>query len=625
MGTTLSEPAGTAREQSSSIPAGRTPGRKRTFLALIFAAWLLIYVPGIASPPLLDDADSVHAEAAREMVVRGDYVTLHANGVRYLEKAPLPYWLTAASYRVFGVSEFSTRLPLALLVLALLLSLCSLGSHVYGEEAGFYAALVTVTAVGPYIFTRFFIPDIVVGLGLTLSADLFLRTLNQEPIRRTTCWALAAIIALNVLTKGLIGLVFPLGMIVIYLLLTGDLRRLGRMHLLSSTLVFLAVAAPWHVLAALRNPPAGEAKGFLWLYFLNEHLYRYLNKRIPHDYDKVPLLLFWGLLAVWLLPWSAFLPQAVKLVPRRLRQLSDERQRASLLAIIWALLILVFFSFSTRQEYYVIPAVPALALLLGAWLAREAESEEGNAWRRSGQRSASVLFAVGLLAFATSVFFAVYSPTPPPGADLADLLKENPGMYALSMGHLFDLTTEAMGVFRWPLLGTGVALLMGTGLSWLWRRQDAPRRANLALAVMMCAVLYFVHVALGTFSPVLGSKPLALAIKQHYRPGEVIVFDGEYTTGSTINFYTGVQVHLLNGRVNDMWFGSLYPDAPKIFEDDASFARLWSGPQRVYFFTRDPQRRQWLEQLGGAYEVARAGGKAVFTNRSWQAPGRPGS
>jgi hypothetical protein len=387
--------------------------------------------------------------------------------------------------------------------------------------------------------------------------------------------------------------------------------------------VFLAIAVPWHVLAALRNPPAGEAKGFLWFYFLNEQFYRYLNKRIPHDYGKVPLLLFWGLLLVWLLPWSAFLPQALKQVPRRLRQLRDEGQRASLLAAIWGLMILVFFSFSSRQEYYMIPAVPALALLLGGWLGREAECEPASALRRSGRWSAAALFAVGVLGFATCLFFAVYSPPPPPGADLADLLKENPGMYVLSMGHFFDLTTAAMGVFRWPLVGTGVALLLGTGLAWLWRRRGAPGKANLALAAMMCVVFYCVHLALGTFAPVLGSKPLALAIKQHYRPGEIIVLDGEYTIGSTVNFYTGVQVHLLNGRVNDMWFGSLYPDAPKIFEDDASFARLWSGAQRVYFFTRDPERRKWLEELGSAYELARAGGKAVFTNRPLEPGGRP--
>ena len=109
---------------------------------IITLLWLAIYVAGMFTPALLDDADSVHAEAAREMVLRHDWVTLHANGLRYLEKAPLMYWSVAASYKLFGVEEWSTRLPLMLGVLALLLATYWLGVSAYGENAGFYSALV---------------------------------------------------------------------------------------------------------------------------------------------------------------------------------------------------------------------------------------------------------------------------------------------------------------------------------------------------------------------------------------------------------------------------------------------------------------------------------------------------
>src|SRR5689334_6207281 len=139
-----------------------------TSLALILLLWLLIYFASIFSPALLDDVDTVHAEAAREMVLRHDWVTLYTNGVRYLEKAPLPYWAVALSYKVFGTSDWSTRLPLMLGVLALLLVTYRLGKTAYGEAGGFYAAVALGTCIGPYLFTRFQIPDVIVGLWLAL-------------------------------------------------------------------------------------------------------------------------------------------------------------------------------------------------------------------------------------------------------------------------------------------------------------------------------------------------------------------------------------------------------------------------------------------------------------------------
>ncbi len=126
---------------------------------------------------------------------------------------------------------------------------------------------------------------------------------------------MAATIALNVLTKGLIGLVFPAAIIGLYLIFSGNLRHLLRMRLLSSFAVLLVIAAPWHIAAALANPPAGQSRGFLWFYFINEQFLRYLNKRIPPDYDTVPLMVFWGLMLVWLFPWSAFVLQSFGQVP----------------------------------------------------------------------------------------------------------------------------------------------------------------------------------------------------------------------------------------------------------------------------------------------------------------------
>src|ERR1700724_2271475 len=286
--------------------------------AAIFLLWLAIYAPGLSQPSLFYDADGAHAEAGREMLALHDWVTLHENGIRYLEKAPLPYWAMAVNFRLFGVSESSARLAQALGVLCLAFLLVQMGRRFLSAQAGLWAGVVCVTSFGPYLFTRILIPDLLVGLWIGLGLYFFLQGWQGQLPTVWSCLALAATVGLNVLTKGLIGLVFPSTIILVFLLLVGNLRHLLKMRLVSSTFIFLLVAAPWHLLPALRNPPAGQAKGFLWFYFVNEHFLLYIGKRYPADYGTFPLVLFWGMILVWLLPWSAFLAQAIRQVRLRL-------------------------------------------------------------------------------------------------------------------------------------------------------------------------------------------------------------------------------------------------------------------------------------------------------------------
>jgi 4-amino-4-deoxy-L-arabinose transferase-like glycosyltransferase len=584
---------------------------------LLVGLWLAIYMVGLSRPALLDDADTVHAEAAREMLQRHDWVTLYVNGVRYLEKAPLMYWSVAASYKVFGISEWSTRFPLMLGVLAMILATFGLGRWAFDVEGGFDAGLVLATALGPYLFTRFLIPDVLVGLWLTLTFWLFLESLEQAKPSRAICWGLAAVCALNVLTKGLIGLVFPAGAIGLYLLLTGNLRHLLRLRLASSTLVFLAIAAPWHILAELRNPAQGHVRGFLWFYFVNEHFLRFLNKRVPRDYDTVPLLLFWALLVLWLIPWTVFLPQSLQEVPRRWREFRagvSRRQRAYLLFFLWNIVIVVFFSFSTRQEYYTIPAIPGLALLAGGWLQRERTSASGSGERRAGRISSAVLLAVGVIIGMVGFALLFFSNAPAPGTDLSDLLRKNPQDYALSFGHFLDLTPQAMGAFRLPLLLFSLAFLVGTLANWMLRRAGRAGAANGALVLMMVVVLACVRIAFGIFSPIISSKDLALAIRAQYRPGDQVVATGLFENASTLSFYGGFPLRSLHTPGGNMWYGARFPDAPRVWETQASLVASWNGVGRVFLWTDqdDPQVLRGLTN----YVIARRGGKTIYSNRA---------
>ena len=647
----------------------------RSTLLTVLLLWVAFYGSfTLLRPPLLDDADSVHVEVAREMLLRHDYVTLYANGIRYLEKAPLLYWSMAASMRLarlFGggrpeILAAAARAPLALAVLGLALCCESLARRMFrSARAGLYAALILLSSFGIFIFTRITIPDAFVCLWITIAMWCVWRAEEIAAAGRSSaranslrlpCWGFAAACALNVLTKGLIGVVFPVGIAALYLLLTRGphrgLRLLPRLHPVSSSLIFLLLAAPWHALAGLANPtqghPApfvflrtgsgffpfghwrvplpsdGNVRGWPWFYFMNEHVLRYLNLRVPHDYDTVPLPLFWGLCFIWLMPWSAFafaafawaVPLRSADLRRQLRRhaLSPEA-RGRLLLAVWAAFVLLFFSLSTRQEYYVLPALPGAAVLIAGWLAQELHGAEPLA--QAGRRTTAVLALLGAAASAVCLFFLLHTRAPEPGTDLSQLLRENPGEYALSFGHFLDLNAAAMGMFRTPLAMTAICLGLGWPLAWRLRVRRHLHASNLVLAASTFGFLLAAHGGLRTFAPVLSSAPLAEAIRPRVQPGDLIVLHGEYESGSTLGFYLGRNdLHILEGRSSNLWYGSFFPDAPKIFETPASVAAIWNGPQRIFLWQSLTDPPNTLPVLPGpVYVLARSGGKEIVSNR----------
>ncbi len=625
-------------------------------VALIVLAWLVLHVGCLFTPGLLDDVDSVYIEIAREMLGRHDFVTPYIDGIRFFDKPPLMYWLAAGSMHLFGVHDWAARLPLALLTLALFLAIYALGLRLFAttslphhpDRGALYASLAFATSIGPFLYTRFFIPDILIALWMTLGVHLFLIALDRADTSTTTSSSagsagpllpmlgFGAVMALDVLSKGLIGLVFPLAFVLLYLALTGRLRSLLRLHPIATAAAFLTIAAPWHILAALRNPPVSlptglglpARGGWAWFYLYNEHIARFLSRRIPHDYGQVPVPLFWCLAAIWIFPWVAYLPAAANLFLPQLRRKStgSPRQReAALSLVLWSAVVLGFFTFSARQEYYSLPALPALALLIGGALGSADRAPDltgpNSVARQSTLRWSRWLLApLGTVAALIALFFAVKAPHPAPGADLASLLAANPDAYNLSLGHLFDLTGAAMGLFRVPLaLFALTMLVIGPGV-YLLRRAGRTFAANLTLAAAAAALLLCIHTGLVRFYPTLGSQSLAEAILReqhlHPQPGDLILIDGELTSGSTLLFYTQQPVHLVNGRINGPWYGSFWPDAPAIFETDATLNALWSSSHRVFLLTCRPDTRTHdLAPLATVRALASSGGKAILTNR----------
>jgi 4-amino-4-deoxy-L-arabinose transferase-like glycosyltransferase len=608
-------------------PFTLSPRRAWTLLLLVFAA---VHFAALFAPPLLDDADSTHAAAAQYMAKSGDWVTLKVDGIRYLEKPPLPYWLAAVDYHLFGFNVFATHLPLSLGVLGLAILAWIWGRRAYGERAAFYAALSVLTSVGIFLFTRVFIPEVLLTLLLALALYYFLTGLEDErPARFYLTWAA---LALAMLAKGLVAPVFFFLAAVPYLLMTGDWRRWREFRLGSGLLLFFAIAAPWHILAGLRNPGVGRpvgniptmgnVHGFFYFYFINEHVLRFLGKRYPVDYNKLPFVLYWSLHLVWLFPWSIYMPMALKQawVSRNRWDFVSARSalfrvRTNWLLAIYAAVVLVFFSLSTNQEYYTFPVYFPLLLLTAGALS----SEEGglpSKWLRGAE---SVLVVIGALAAAALGYGLWSSRYLPSGSDIGALLAHRDvAGYTLSMAHLFDLTGPSFAALRLPAALAAVGLLLGPIMALVLRRQRHHFEATVSVAFTSAVFLIAAHIALVRFEPMLSSRAMADTIN-HIAPkgtDATLIIYGDVANGSSLLFYTQRQALLVNGRLSSVLWGSNYPDAPHVLISDEDLLALWGNGPRRFLFVPEEARAHVDELLGRrAYLLQDLSDRTLFTDR----------
>ena len=583
---------------------------RRRYELVVLAIAAVVFLGCAFSPPsLMDDVDAVQAQIARNMLDSGDWVTAHLDGVRYLEKAPLKYWMIAISFQLFGVHDWSARLPIALFAIALCWLTARIGFWAFSARAGLYAGVVLSTCVGLFLFTRILIPDVILTFAITLAMWSFLRALDEdEPHPRRWAALLAMSIGAGLLLKGLIAAVFPIGGGLVYLAATGQLLRRKTWRQLrpfSGTLIILAIAAPWHVLATLHNPPyfyfgmhsgPGQYHGFFWFYFFNEHILRFLNRRYPRDYNTVPRLYFWLFHLLWLFPWSAYFPAVLGLGYKP----ADRGGRTRLAAVCWTGFLLVFFTFSSTQEYYSMPCYPALALLLGCAMTTQSR------WLRRGQWVVSGIAATAVAAIAV-ILWQVWN-LPAPG-DIASALTQHPSDYTLSLGHMGDLTLASFAYLRLPLIIAAVAFAIGA-IAWLWRQR------YFAFVVMMVLFIHAARLAMVAFDPYLSSRPLAEALVKA-PPGQLIE-DNAYYTFSSVFFYANRTAFLLNGRQTNLEYGSNGPGTPPVFIGDEDFSKLWPRGERYYLLVEGPAvpRVEKLVGRSSLFAVKESGGKFLFTNHA---------
>ena len=312
--------------------------------------------------PLANPDEGRYSEISREMAASGDWVTPRLNGIKYFEKPPLQYWASAIAFRLFGESEISARLYVGLCGLATLLLVGFTGTRVANPETGFAAMLVLVSS--PYFMALGGIVTLDMGLTLWTTATICSLLLAEQSVERPRehrRWMLAAwaAMALAVLSKGLVGIVFPAAAVFLHCLLRRDFSILRRIEWLPGSLVFLALAAPWFVAVSIANPE------FARFFFIHEHFERFLtqsHRRVEPAWYFIPILAF------GFLPWMFALPAAIAQAWRR--EAGAAGAQPLRLLLVWSAFVVAFFSASgSKLPAYVLPAFPPLALVLGRYLA----------------------------------------------------------------------------------------------------------------------------------------------------------------------------------------------------------------------------------------------------------------
>jgi len=661
-------------DQTNTVSRLRTAPSALATWILFAAIFASVQFASLFTPPLLDDVDSYHAQAAQYFAEHSDWISAKVNGLRYIEKPPLPYWLSGALYRVFGENVFASHLPNALAMLGLAWLAWLWARRAWGDRAGLYAGLGVLTSVGPFLFTRFIIPE--AQLSLFLLIALYGLLTGFERGRSARFYWMWAALALALLTKGLIAPTFFVGAAIPYLLLTGLWRRWRLLKPVTGPLLFLAIAAPWHILCGLANPDqghaignhptAGNVHGFWYFYFINEHYLRFFGQRYPHDYNKLPGAAYWLLHLVWLFPWSLFLPAVVAVAwktrhnwmqyirhdeGQAVNLFMDETACADLAGnifqqkfrahTIWLLSLfsawtLLFFSISTNQEYYTFPVWPPLLILIAAVLAGIEQNSSLN--RDLGSRP---LLSTSWLSYAQAVFAVVGvlsaaalgwglwdSRRLPFVSDIGTVLAHRGvGDYTLSMSHFFDLTGASFAALRLPAILAAVTLLIGPAVGWVLRIKGKHLAATVSVALTLTVFLIAAHIAFARFEPMLSSKPLADTIMAKASPADSFIIYGEQSDASSVVFYThaffqGRPALMVvprcgqHGEGTTLLWGSCYPDAPNIFLSEDQLSKEWGTGNRKWLFAQDVNQQKVESLLAGRlYPVQSIADKALWTDR----------
>ena len=558
-------------------------------------AALALLLPGLGRAPFDDPGEGMHAEIAREILLEGDWITLHLNGVRYFDKPPLLYWLGALSMTAWGPTEPVLRLWPVLGVLAAVAGTALLGARLLSPRAGVVAGLALLTSAGFFAYGHYLRPETLFVAAIQWGFALLLLA-RAESGRLATLGCAALGIA--ALVKDPLGALGPLAAVALSLALAGRLRPVSRWLPAGGLGLLIAVGGAWYVLVELLNP------GFLWYTLVDNHLLNVVQARHFPDED-VPLTgpEFLAVAGLGAFPWV--LPAALTVAGLIMRRAWREPREAPWVALsLWAAGVFSLFVLAPfKLPHYGLPAYPALALLAARWW------EEGRA-----VRSVMVLHLVAFSAVALGAGWVYWGD----GQGFMGWVLGATDVYTRKEAALGQVASFPVWEdLRSPLGGTALAFGAGS--------------LGLLLAIARGARTLGLCVILGTllvWMPLVGSagslmaesrsvRPMALEVSRRAGPADLVIHEGPIENSGALEFYAGRRPAILDGRVSVLGFGATFPEARDTFWDRAQLMEAWKRPRRVFLLTiRGPARSAVsLLPRGEVHLLATGGGRWLYSNR----------
>ena len=525
---------------------------KKTLVRHIIVLLLFSYVfilHGMGDYSLKEPDEGRYAQIPREMVESGDYTVPRLNGVRYFEKPPLLYWAAALSYKVFGISEWSFRLPNALAALLCVFALFFFVRRWVDEQTAFLGSLVLLSSLGFFAMARIVTTDMVLTSWLFLSLLCFYGYYREN--KAPFIYGFYVSMALATLTKGPVAPVLLCAAVFLFLLTEKNLAFVKRMRLFSGLILYLAIAAPWFFIISVRE------KGFFDFFFVDQHILRFVStkhKRSGPIYYFIPVLLG------GMLPWSFFIPRAAKTAWKR---------PECRLFLIWSALVFVFFSVSgSKLPPYILPVFPAVSMVVAALFREKWDS-------RLGRPAEVIILMVFLAVLALSCFLYLHEGF---------------------VSYIATVTDDAPGIMKdlkffslWLSLSSALclALLFFKGL------RKTGRVFGLlflfSLSIIVAIILHF-----NVLDRANTAKEIALSIKNaKEKPGIVVNYS---SLDLTLPFYLGQPVVIASYK-GELAMGSEYDDAKKIFISEEEFLQLLGSQTKVLFVTKEKR----IERLKGLF------------------------
>lgn len=527
--------------------------RDLLFLTIVLAIPFLQYLGRL---PLIDPDEGRYAEIPREMLERADLITPTLNYVKYFEKPPLLYWINAASISVFGQTEFAARLPSALCGLATVLATYYIARKLYNRRTALYSAIILGTTTGFVIQARIILTDMLLTFCLTMALGSFIVAAQREGRRSSApAWYLFYLFcALAVLAKGLIGIVFPAGIIFFYLLLSRRWKLLADMRPGIGLLLFLAVAAPWFVAVSLQNPE------FPRFFFIHEHFERFTST--VHGRFQ-PVWFFIPVLLGTMLPWSFFIPGAMS---RTWRERRHGSSASGLYLFLWIAVIFLFFSNSgSKLVPYILPIFPPLAILIA--------HRFSDLLHVRGRELKAAAIITGICMTITGMAALAYARLPL----MVTLLSERIPALAEPMRRF---ASHAPAISTWACMVIGaIFLIQGAGAL-----ATAGRNPRQTLALLCCTSflleILVPQLIMGAISETESPRKLAMQAAAIAGRDTRIVTVGPM---QAVSWYTGRRV-IVAGNPDELEFGSKQGNQSAWFMDYSGLFRIWSEKDRTLVF-----------------------------------------